>query len=318
MNEQGVVTRTLAFLNRHASPLLAGALFVGLFVPPLAAALRPLFAPSVVVLLAVTMLRIDWGRTMAALAAWPLPALAIAAWLLVGAPVGVAAIIAALGLGEPLATIAVLMASSPPLIAVSAFALMVGLDAGLVLVVTVATTLVLPLVQPPLLLWLLGLDLPVSLAALMGRLGLFVGSATGMAIAIRVAAGPERVRRWHEPFGGVAVLSLIVFGIAVMDGLAAEVAAAPMTALRYLVAVFAANWGLQAAGALVFWPAGRGVALIAAMVGGNRNLAILAAVLADQAPVGLFLWLALGQFPMYLFPAVLGGLYRRLLKRELE
>ncbi len=305
-----MLLRPLQHLNRHASPLLAGALFAGLLVPPLAAAFRPLFAPSVVVLLAATLLRIDWPRAVAAVRR-PGPALAVAAWLLVGAPVAVAVLVAPFDLPHGLGVIAVLMASSPPLIAVVAFALMVGLDAGLALVLTIGTTLLLPLVQPPLILWLLGVELPVTLGALMGRLGLFVGAAVAMALAVRWAAGPERVRRWHEPFGGVAVLSLIVFGIAVMDGLAAQVVAAPLTALAFLAAVFAANWGLQALTALVFWPAGRGLALAAAMAAGNRNLAILTAVLGEQAPPGLFLWLAIGQFPMYLFPAVLGALYRR-------
>ncbi len=310
-----MISRLLASLNRRASPLLAGALFVGLFVPPLAAAFRPLFAPSVVLLLAATLLRIDWPRAVAAVRR-PGPALAIAAWLLVGAPLVVAVLVRPLGLPYGLEVIAVLMASSPPLIAVAAFALMLGLDASLALVVIVGTTLALPLIQPPLILWLLGVELPVSLGALMGRLGLFVGVAVAMALAVRMAAGTERVRRWHEPFGGVAVLSLIVFGIAVMDGLAAQVIAAPLTALVFLAAVFAANWGLQALTALVFWPAGRGLALAAAMAAGNRNLAILTAALGDQAPAGLFLWLAIGQFPMYLFPAVLGPLYRRASNRE--
>jgi BASS family bile acid:Na+ symporter len=304
----------LEWLDRRAAPLLAAALFVGILVPPLASLARPLFTPSVVLLLAATLLRIDWRRVRDALRR-PLAALAVGAWLMVGCPVAMALAVAPLGLPHGLDVVAVLMASSPPLISVPAFALMVGLDAALALVLTVGTSFLLPLVQPPLVVLLLGLVLPIGLDALVVRLGLFVGGAAALALAFRLAAGPARVARCHGALGGVAVLSLLVFALAVVDGLTWTALAEPGKVALFLAAVFAANWGLQALTALVFSPAGNGLALVAAMASGNRNLAILTAALGEQAPPALFLWLAIGQFPLYLFPAVLGPVYRRLAQR---
>lgn len=303
----------LARLNRHASPLLAGALFVGIAVPPLSAAARPLLAASVVCLLAAVLLRIDWGRVIAMRRA-PMTALAAIAWMMIGCPVLVHVALLPAPIPDTLKTIVVLMASSPTLIAVPAFALMVGADAALALVIMVATSFLLPLIQPPLVLALLGLDLHIGLGALMGRLGLLVGSAAVLAALVRGFAGGARLREWDDRIGGAAVLALIIFGLGVVDGLLWVMIDDPRRVALFTLLAFIANYGLQTIGALAFWPAGRFAALTVALGSGNRNLAILVAVLADQAPPELSLWLACGQFPMYLFPVAIGPLYRRLLK----
>lgn len=303
----------LARLNRHASPLLAGALFVGIAVPPLSSLARPLLAGSVVALLAAVLLRIDWRR-VAAMRHAPLTAIAAIAWMMIGCPVLVHVALLTAPIPDSVKTIIVLMASSPTLIAVPAFALMVGADAALALVVMVATSFLLPLIQPPLVLALLGLDLHIGLATLMGRLGFLVGSAAALAALVRTLAGGARVQSWDQEIGGVAVLALIVFGLGVVDGLLWVIIDDPRRVALFTLLAFIANYGLQMIGALTFWPAGRVAALTVGLGSGNRNLAILVAVLADQAPPELSLWLACGQFPMYLFPVAIGPLYRRLLR----
>jgi bile acid:Na+ symporter, BASS family len=207
-------------------------------------------------------------------------------------------------------------------VAVPAFALMLGLDAALALVAMVATSLLLPLVQPPLALWMLGVELEIGLLALMARLALFVGGATLVAVIVRLWAGPQRIARAGSAIGGVVVLMLIVFGVAVMDGMTETFLARPGHVLLFLGAAFAANFLLQAIGGVLFWGA-RGAwgldpaqGLSAALCSGNRNLAILVAVLGERASADLSLYLAVGQFPLYLVPGLLGPLYRRLMARS--
>lgn len=314
-----MLIRAFEFMERHGGVLLVAGLAVGVAVQPLAALFKPLVTPSIVVLLTATVLRLDWGQVFQRLAAPGLPLL-IVAWLLVGAPLVMWAAVVLVEPPEVLRGPLVLAASSPVLISVPAFALMMGLDGPLALVVMVATSLLQPLVQPPLALTLVGIQLDVSLGELMLRLALLIGGSFALAGLIRRLAGEARIRRQGPAIGGVAVLMLVVFGIGVMDGITAQLLAEPGRVLLFVAAVFAANFGLQAVGALVFWAAagawgmsGR-EGLTAALASGNRNLATLVAALGGSAGPDLVLYLACNQFPLYLIPSVGGPIYRALLR----
>jgi BASS family bile acid:Na+ symporter len=305
--------RALEFLSRRASPVLAGALFIGVALPGLATACRPLVAPAVVALLVCNLLRLDWREVARPLAS-PRRALPLLAWILLGVPVATAALLALLPVPPGLALALLLTATSPVLTAVPAFALMLGLDGALALFAMLATTLLQPFVQPPVA-FLLGVELELPVGALMLRLALFVGGAAAIALALRRAVGVARLRRHDAAIGGATVLTLVVFGIGVMDGLTAALLAEPGKVALFLAAGFVANFGWQAAGALAFRPAERRAGLTAALAGGNRNLANVVAVLGAAAPPDLLLYLAVGQFPLYFVPALAGPAYRWLLGR---
>ncbi|MCK6452540.1 MAG: hypothetical protein L6R19_17080 [Alphaproteobacteria bacterium] len=72
---------------------------------------------------------------------------------------------------------------------------------------------------------------------------------------------------------------------------------------------------MQAVGALLFSPAGRTTALTVGHMFGYRNMALPLAVLADAAPAGFALYVAMAQLPMYMLPVLTVRLYRRLLAR---
>lgn len=314
-----MLVRAFEFLERRGGVLLIAGLAIGVLVQPLAALFKPLVTPSVVVLLTATVLRLDWGQVFHRLRAPGLP-LVIVAWIMIGAPLVMWAAVALVDPPEALRGPLVLAASSPGLISVPAFALMMGLDGPLALVVMVASSLLQPLVQPPLALALVGVQLDVSLGELMGRLALLIGGSFVGAALIRYLAGEARIRRQGSAIGGVAVLMLVVFGIGVMDGITAQLLAEPERVLLFIAAVFAANIGLQAAGALVFWAAagawgmsGR-EGLTAALASGTRNVATLVAALGASAGPDLVLYLACNQFPLYLVPSAGAAIYRVLLR----
>ena len=79
-----------------------------------------------------------------------------------------------------------------------------------------------------------------------------------------------------------------------------------------IAAAFTVNLALQAIGAAVFWRAGRAQALTVGLLSGNRNLALLLAVLVDRAEFDVLLFFAVGQFPIFVLPAVLAPVYRRI------
>lgn len=313
-----MILKSLAWLARHGSWLIGGSLFVGLALPDLARLCKPLIGPAVFVLLIATLLRIDWSRALEQ-ARRPGPTAIMIVWLLLGAPLAMWAALQVIALPEGLARALVLTASSPVLTAVPTFALLLGLDAALALVAMLATSLLQAALQPPLALALLGIELDVGIGALMSRLGVFVGGAFAAALIVRWLAGRERIERAAAPISGVAVLMLILFGIGVVDGLTGTILARPSHALVFLAAAFAANFALQVIGGITFCLLARAglferrQALTIALASGNRNLAVLVAVLGPAADADLFLFLAVNQFPMYFVPALLGPVYRRLL-----
>jgi predicted Na+-dependent transporter len=314
-----MVIRAFEWMERRSAVLLAVGVFVGLVSQDLAALCKPFLGASVFVLFLATILRLEWSEVLWRLRR-PTRPLLILAGAMVGAPFVMEAAIRLIGTPEFLRGPLVLIASSPPLISVTAFALLLGLDAPLALVVMVAGFILQPLVQPPVALALLGIKLNIGLGPLMLRLAVFIGAAFAAAAALRWLAGDDRIRRHGTALGGIAVLMLLVFAIGVMDGLRAEFFADPGHVLTSVAAVFLTNFGLQAVGAVVFWGAaplwrltGR-EGLTAALVMGNRNLAILIAVLGPLASKDVYLMLAAYQFPMYLIPAVAGPAYRALLK----
>lgn len=83
--------------------------------------------------------------------------------------------------------------------------------------------------------------------------------------------------------------------------------------LALLAAAFAGNVVLQAVAAIAFAWLDRRSALTAAFASGNRNMGLLLAVLPSDIDPDVLLYFALGQIPIYVVPALLTPLYRRLL-----
>ncbi len=215
-----MIGTALAWLGRHATTVMFLSVFAGLALPALAAALKPLFAPVAFLLLVVTMVRLDWDAIPAYLRRPLVPAATVLA-LLLASPVLMAGLVGLLPLPASLATALVLMMAAPPLMSAPAIALLVGLEAPFALLVTVAATFLVPLTLPFLALGLLGLDLQVGAAALTLRLLAFVGGALLFAVLIKRLAGATRLARAAPRLDGVSVLLLLVFAIAIMDGVTA-------------------------------------------------------------------------------------------------
>jgi bile acid:Na+ symporter, BASS family len=316
-----LLIRGLEWMQRRSALLLAASLFVGLISQDLAALCKPVLPVSVFLLFVATALQLDWAEVFRRLRS-PVKPLLIVAAVLVLAPLAMQKTVQGLGLPEFLHEPLVLLASSPPLISVPAFALLVGLDGPLALVVMVASSLLQPFVQPPVALALVGVKLDIGLAPLMLRLALFVGGAFATAAVLRAIAGKARIQRHRASFGGMVVLMLVIFAVGIMDGQRDRLLAEPAHVLIAFAAVFAANVGLQALGILVFWAAARlwrftpREGLTAALVLGTRNLATLVAVLGQSASPDLLLVLACNQFPMYLIPSLGGPVYRGLLRQR--
>jgi BASS family bile acid:Na+ symporter len=303
--------RFLEWSARQGGALLAGGIFLGLFVPPLAALFRDAVTPTVAGLMTLVLLRTDPAQVVAYLKR-PLLVAALLAWLMLACPLLAFGVAWATGLDGPLGAGLVIMATGCAATSSPAFARLVGLDGEISLVVAVLSTLLVPFTAPPLALGLMGIDLSISLEALMLRLALVVGLPLLVSILLRRLLGPQRLARIGRAVDGGSVWLVVLYGFGVMHGMLALLLADPARVLGGIALAFAGNAGLNIATAAAFAPAGQGVALAAGLLSGNRNMALYLAVLPATAEPRILLFFALCQFPLFLSPFLLRPVYARL------
>ncbi|HET8725868.1 MAG TPA: hypothetical protein VFO41_00025 [Alphaproteobacteria bacterium] len=305
--------RLLAQLGRAATPVLAFGIFAGLFMPPVASALQPLLLPSIVLLLALALLRLDWDR-MGRYARRPGIVGLVVVWQLLLSPLVAFAIGSAFGLPAGLLAALTLNAASSPIMSSAAFAQLLDLDAPLSVVVVVAGTLLLPLTVTPIAFWLVDVALPIDAAGFLARIGVFIVLPFGVAFLVRRLAGEATLDRHDDAIAGATVVTLLVFAIAVMDGVAVRLLEEPGEVLLFLAVALAANIGFQILSTALFWLAGRRTAASIGLMSGNRNMGLILALTGGIAGEDFLLYLAVAQVPIYVLPLVAKPVYRRLMR----
>ncbi|MSO76784.1 MAG: hypothetical protein EXQ87_07715 [Alphaproteobacteria bacterium] len=309
----------LAFglVQRHATLILAASLGFGLVAQDLAGLLRPLVFPLSICTMLLSLVRLDWQRA-ATYVRRPGPALAVMAACLLATPILVHVLIQPIGLPATLATGLTLIAGSAPLLSTPAYALLLGLDAPLAMVVALPATLVLPAILPPLLIELIGLDLRIDLTTFMLRLTVMVAVCFIGAALIRGLYSQAELDARARYFDGGVVLALVAIGIAVMDGIPALLAADPFKAILYVSGVLALSIGmlLLATGAALLADrlTGHGLdkrrAVTVGLLVGTRNCLLLLGALAGDAAPDIVLLLIAAQVPIYIMPLLLRGICR--------
>ncbi|MBB3898343.1 hypothetical protein [Roseococcus suduntuyensis] len=296
----------------RGAQLLAAAIFVGLFVPPLAALFRDAITAVVFFLMVLVLLRVDPAQVLAYLRR-PVLVGAMLLFLLVACPVLAWAVVSAMGFSGGLAAGLVVVATGCAATSSPAFARLVGLDGEIALVVSLLSTLLVPFTAPPLALGLMGIDLAISLQGLMLRLALLVGLPLVISIILRRMMGPVRLGYWGRSVDGAVVLLVVFYGFGVMDGVLALLLADPVLVLGGIALAFAGMLGLNLITALAFRGAGLRLGLSAGLLSGNRNMALYLAVLPAATDPLVLLFLVLCQFPLFLSPFLLRPIYARLL-----
>jgi len=298
----------------RGAQLLAVSIFLGLFVPPLAALFRDVITPVVFFLMVLVLLRVDPAQVLAYLRR-PLLVGAMLAFLLVACPVLAWAAVSALGFSGGLAAGLVVVATGCAATSSPAFARLVGLDGEVALVVALLSTLLVPFTAPPLALGLMGIDLAISLSGLMLRLALLVGLPLVISLLLRHWLGPVRLGHWGRSVDGAVVLLVVFYGFGVMDGVLALLLGDPALVLGGTALAFGGMLGLNLVTALAFRGVGLRIALSAGLLSGNRNSALFLAVLPAATDPQVLLFLVLCQFPLFLSPFLLRPVYARLLGR---
>jgi BASS family bile acid:Na+ symporter len=303
----------LAWLGRQGTRALAASIFLGLAVPPLAAYVKPHLGETVFVLLLFSYLRTDptaFGRYLKA------PGLTIVAalWVMVAVPLLFGAAYALSGIREAwpaLYTIMILQMAITPITSSAAFAALMGLDVAFSLVALIVSNALSPITTVAFSYLFLGTSLfsPIELGI---KLFLFFAASGAIAYAIRRVAGQEWIERQNEPIDGLNVISVFIFAIAAMDGVPRHVMADPLFAVELLVLIFVLTCALIGLSVLVFLRAGLDRGLVIGLLAAFRNIGVVMAAVGTSLPDLAWFYFAMVQFPIFLLPAVLRPLARRL------
>jgi BASS family bile acid:Na+ symporter len=303
----------LAWLGRQRGRAVAAAMVVAIALPPVGEALKPFVTPAVFCLLTLSFLRADIAAARPNLAR-PGLVLASTGWTMLAVPTLFGAAIWASGLqshAPDLVTALMLQAVTSPVMAAPAFAALMGLDGTLALATLILGSALVSLTAPAFAaLFAFGVELsPVTLGL---KLGILLGGSAAIASLVRLLAGAEAIRRRRDEIDGANVVTLYLFAAALMSDFAQRTIATPWTVIGLIVLAFAISFGLLLLTALVFRGAGREQAFAIGVVASQRNLGLMLAAAGGSVSQLVWLYMAAGQFPIYLWPLMLEPIVRRL------
>jgi len=308
-----VPAAALSLVGRHGTLVVAASLFVGLFVPGMAAYCKPLLGPAILAMLTLAFLRVDpaelrghWGR--------PGLIAAATAWVMLATPTVLGTLFVLTGLNERLPGLyfmLVLQMCAPGLTSAPALAAIIGLDVALTLATLIICMALTPLTASLFTHYFLGAALPAPFAFGV-RLFLVIAGTAAAAAVVRRLAGRETIARQSEAIDGLSVLAMFLFAVAAMDGVLDHARNDPLLVAALMLLTFALTLVMIVVTALVFAGAGRHRALAIGLNAGNRNIGIMLTAVGFHVPDVAWLYFGLAQFPIYLLPHLLKPLAKRL------
>jgi predicted Na+-dependent transporter len=300
----------LRWLSARSLYVTAVGVFVGYALPELANTLRPVLPYAIAGMMIVSMMRIAVNDVTTVLKRWPI-IIALIAWLVLASPVIMWMVVAQFDVPQAMGLAIILTAACPPLMSTVGLAWILGLNPPLALVVVTAATLVCPALLAGAFLLLPATGIELDAMGLFLRLSALVCGCYVAAIGLRRVMGAATIARLGFVWDLTIVFLLVLFAIAIMDGVAARAEIAPTFVLGMLGVAFLVNLAMQGAGILVAWRLGVSSALTVGFASGNRAVGLLLAVAPGDASNDLVLFFALYQVPMYTLPSILRPLYRQ-------
>jgi hypothetical protein len=313
MNLVRLPAAVLNSAGRHGTLLAAGSIFVGLAVPPLSAAIKPLLGEAIILMLTLAFLRVDPSELRQHVTR---PGLIAGAtlWVMLIVPVVLGTLFLKLGVGRSLPGLyfmLILQMSAPGLMSSPAVAALLGLDVALTLATLIACTVITPITSSLFTHVFLGAALisPFSFGL---RLFLIITGCAAAAMVIRRIVGRAAIERQRLAIDGMSVLAMSCFAVAAMDGIVDHFLKDPLLVAELTALAFALSLGMLVITALVFLRAGKARAFAIGLIAANRNVGLMLAATGFAVPDLAWLFFGLAQFPIYLLPHLLKPLARRL------
>ena len=286
-------------------------LAAGLLLPGLARMLYPWLAEMVAILLLLTAMRIGLRAAVGAVQdlRWGLAAVAT---LQLALPLLAYAALAAFGLQQTPAALALVLACAAPAISGSPnLALLLGQDAGRMMQILVLGTAAFPITVLPVLALFpqLGPAADVMQAAV--TLLVVITFSTGIGFALRRffvrAPTPSQIKAMD----GATTLAFSIIVVGLMAALNPALRSAPGVVALWALLAFAISYGLQFTTLAVLRRTSlQPVAGPLAIGAGSRNIALFLVALPPDVLQPLLIFVGCWQLPMYLTPVLLPRLYR--------
>ena len=310
-----MIRASLEWIGRYGTLLMPAGLIIGCLFQPLAELLRPTLAVCVFLMLAVVLSRLEIQHALAHLRK-PKVFLWSLVWAFVAMPALFIAVLHFFPQSPGVNAVLIIYATSPPNFGAAALAFIMGLDGALTVATIFASTALHPIITPLFTevfakgaIAISGVDLAVRLAGL-------IGGSSLAAWALRSWLGAERRKASSGIFDGLNVIIMVVFAIALMDGIPARVIAQPAYSLGLGVLATGLHIGLNLITVAAFWLTGQQRAYTFGYSHSGRNIAVVMSVLGSAAPDDAWLFFAMLQFPIYCLPMLLRPLYLHLLPQR--
>ncbi|MFT5113424.1 MAG: BASS family bile acid:Na+ symporter [Parasphingorhabdus sp.] len=290
--------------------LLACSVFVALLLPDLAAFAAPALLPSLFIIMLLSLMNMNWQSGEIFQKSEWLSALAIVLFQMIVLPLVLVLVLSSF-LKLETVWFAGLILSGSTIFGASAFAGLLGLSSTLTLLGVLMSTLLMPF-SLLFMWWLIGsAELDMSVVDYSQRIALFMVVPAILAWIYHLGCRRFNWRNNSNWIQHGVVLALIVFALAIMDGVTDFAMRDPLAAVQMFLLVLIIHLGLFGLSWLTFRFKGSQVAMIAGMLSANRNLGMLMAVAGSMVPENFLLFVGLWQIPMYLSPLVLGFVLSR-------
>jgi predicted Na+-dependent transporter len=277
-----IIGRLLSALGGRGPALLVISLCAGLLIQPLAHFGYDLLPFSAFLLTLGSFLTAGLAPSEARIRL-PLMALVVA-WVGLALPLAAAALLSFLPLDPALRAGVLLSLLAPPVGSAAAIAGMLGLRTRLALLVSIALTLLTP-ISIPCFATVLGLGIEFDMGALAIRLFSIIGAAGLVAfLAIRFRRNLMPVLPDQHAATGVAVIGLIIVGLATSQGIRTHWISNPLGFDVMLAAAIVSNFGLCVLATLTFTRMGLQTAGTIGLVSGNRNVTLVWAAASFGLP----------------------------------
>jgi arsenite transporter len=293
-----IVGKILSTLGGQGPTLLVISLCAGLVIHPLAHFGYELLPFSAFLLTLGSFLTAGLAPSEAKIRL-PLMALVLA-WVGLALPLVAAFLLSFLPLDPALRAGVLLSLLAPPVGSAAAIAGMLGLRTRLALLVSIALTLLTPISIPCFATVLgLGIEFDMGALAILGAAGLVAF------LAIRFHRNLLPVLPDQSAATGIAVIGLIIVGLATSQGIRALWTSNPLLFDAMLVAAIVSNFGLCVLATLIFARLGLKTAGTIGLVSGNRNVTLVWAAASFGLPSLAEGYVAASVIPVLALPLII-------------
>jgi ACR3 family arsenite transporter len=297
------VGRILSTLGGQGPTLLVISLCAGLLIHPLARFGYDLLPFSAFLLTLGSFLTAGLAPSEARIRL-PLMTLVLV-WIGLALPLAAAFLLSFVPLDPALRAGVLLSLLAPPVGSAAAIAGMLGLRTRLALLVSIALTLLTP-ISIPCFATMLGLGIAFDMGALAIRLFSIIGAAGLVAfLALRFHRNLVPVLPDQRAATGIAVIGLIIVGLATSQGIRALWTSNPLLFDAMLAAAIVSNFGLCVLATLIFARLGLKTAGTVGLVTGNRNVTLVWAAASFGLPSLAEGYVAASVIPVLALPLII-------------